>query len=98
MKPITRLAWLLAAVAILTTGCLTPQQQVWTCDRAREVFTAYQAAEASGVVTDQKVIANAKVAAAYLASYCGWWNPRTRGLSGDPVKDAHGVLVVHPPR
>lgn len=90
-------AWTAAVAFALLAGCLSPQQQQWTCERSKAVFAAYQAAEQAGAVTDPDVIAGARVAAAFLSSYCGWLNPKARGLSGAPVTDRNGVLVVHPP-
>lgn len=106
MKARLQLFVLLALSALGTlffglTGCLTPQQQEWTCQRAAEVVTAYQAAEAAGLVTDPKVIASAKVASAFLAGYCGWQTPVARSgpnlAPGPPATDRNGVLIVHPP-
>ena len=96
MKP-HLVIWSFAVACCLLAGCLSPQQQAWTCERAQSVIVAYQAAEQAGLVTDPKAIASAKVAAAFLSSYCGWWNPKARGLSGAPVTDRNGVLVVHTP-
>lgn len=86
---------------ILCVGCLTPQQQEWTCDRAQEAYLAYQAAEAAGIVSDKETIAAVKVAAAYLSAYCGW-QPATVTVASKsatvtkPTSDRNGVLMLKP--
>jgi|GEM_PF-3731904 len=78
------------------TACLTPQQQEWTCDRAQQALAVYQTAEASGMVQDPRVIAAARLAAAWLAHYCDWQTPAARSGSAAAV-DRNGVLIVNPP-
>lgn len=94
-------AWGLCIVVGLLAGCLTPQQQAWTCDRAAEAYVAYQAAEAAGIVSDKETIAAVKVAAAYLAAYCGWQPAATVvATSGAqrsvPTCDHNGILILKP--
>lgn len=86
---------------LLCVGCLTPQQQEWTCDRAQEAYIAYQAAEAAGIVSDKETIAAVKVAAAYLAAYCGWQPASATIVSlgatrSAPTSDHNGVLILRP--
>lgn len=88
---------LIACIALCVAGCSTPQKQM-TCDTALAAWTAYQSAIADGFTVDPDVAAAARVGAAFLSSYCGWYAPKTRGLSGDPIKDQYGVLVIYPPK
>ena len=96
----TILTLLLAATVLwLGVACkTTPEQKIQTCEHAQAVLAAYQAAVDSGVVVKPEMIAGGKIAAAFLASYCGWTSPATRGARGDPPVDRNGVLIVHPPR
>jgi hypothetical protein len=99
-RPIVPMAILALGVWLLCflTGCLTPQQQEWTCDKAKAAMAAYQAAEDAGMVTDPKVVAGARLGAAFLASYCGWQTTTPKGTAiRTPSVDRNGVLIVRPP-
>lgn len=94
-----------AAILCLTlvVGCMSPQEQSWTCERAKAAHDAYQVAEQSGLVVDQDVIVSARSAASFLASYCGWGTSTPlvesagRIRNGPQMTDRNGVLIVRPP-
>lgn len=101
MKP--KMKWLamvcLVGLVLLTwVGCATsPEQKIRTCEQAQAMLAAYQVAVDTGVVVKPEMIAAGKIAAAYLAGYCGWTTPKTRGGPAAPALDKNGVLIVHPP-
>ena len=103
MKQLTSLVLSLALVActFTFTGCISTQQQQWTCDRALATYEAYQAAVDAGVITDPDTIAQAKLAAAFLSGYCGWYPVPPRDAKGRYMAassvDRNGVLIVSQP-
>lgn len=84
------------ALVGLLAGCNTVQTQKFCADYEAQ-YKQYVELVGSGVIPKPEVIAAAKIAAAMLESYCQWWGPQSKGLTGDPVVDANGVRVVHPP-
>ena len=88
-------------VLVLFVGCTSAQYQDGkkiTCDTALEAWNVYQAAVTNGLPIDPQVQAGARLGAAFMAAYCGWYNPKTRGLAGEPMTDTNGVLVIYPPK
>ena len=96
----TSIAWILCVASALLVGCLTPQQKQWTCDTARVAYEAYQVAETAGLL-DPATVAEARLAAAFLNAYCGWYPVPTRDAKGRFLDassvDANGVLVISKP-
>lgn len=90
-------ALLVGLVALGLVACQTPITKRVACDHAQAVYQGYKAAIEAGLVQDEKAVAAARVAAAVLESYCGWWGPQARGMSGAPILDKNGVRVVWPP-
>lgn len=81
----------------LLAGCGTVQTQKFCSDYEQD-YKQYVELVASGAVPVPEAIAAAKIAAAMLESYCQWWGPQSKGLTGDPTLDKYGVRVVHPPK
>lgn len=91
-------------LVVLLAGCTAAQIQQYqeikkvTCETSLQAWNVYQAAVTNGLPVSPEVQDGARIGAAFLSAYCGWYNPKTRGLTGEPLADTNGVLVVYPPK
>lgn len=116
MKRMHQLAALAALTITIATGCTTPSGggsgggQALDCDRARQLYAAYQASLDVREPSEDEVKA-ARAAGTFLAAWCGWAPPTTvkllkRDASGAVIQetptnsnpeDRNGVPILYPP-